>query len=109
MRIGIDLGGTKIEGVALGTEGQELARRRVPTPRTYEGSLEAIRGLVVWLEDSAGGRGSVGVFGPFERLSWALASYRKITRLTTWPSVAISWAPRCYDVDLRWTCCVPET
>jgi len=32
MRIGIDLGGTKIEGVALGSDGRELARKRVPTP-----------------------------------------------------------------------------
>ena len=64
MRIGIDLGGTKIEGISLGSDGQELARRRVPTPRTYAGSLDAIRAMVAWLEDSAGGRGSVGVGMP---------------------------------------------
>ncbi len=33
LRIGIDLGGTKIEVIALGAAGQELARHRVPTPR----------------------------------------------------------------------------
>jgi len=47
MRIGIDLGGTKIEGVALGRLGEILARRRVPTPRhDYEGTLRAVVELV---------------------------------------------------------------
>ena len=32
MRIGIDVGGTKIEGLTLSTDGRELARHRVPTP-----------------------------------------------------------------------------
>lgn len=62
MRIGIDLGGTKIEGVALGGSGEELARRRIPTPREdYEGTLDAIASLVAFLEGRAGARGSVGV------------------------------------------------
>lgn len=61
MRIGIDLGGTKIEGVALGGGGAELARRRVPTPRDYDGSVEAIASVVAELESSAGERGTVGV------------------------------------------------
>ena len=43
MRIGVDLGGTKIEGLALDEGGQELIRRRVSTPREdYEGTVEAI-------------------------------------------------------------------
>ena len=51
MRIGIDLGGTKIEGVALADDGGELARRRVPTPRDdYEGTLSAIAALAAELE-----------------------------------------------------------
>jgi fructokinase len=46
-RIGIDLGGTKIEGVALGTDGTELGRRRLPTPSgDYDGTIETIRVLV---------------------------------------------------------------
>ncbi|MGH9329224.1 MAG: ROK family protein [Vicinamibacterales bacterium] len=54
MRIGIDLGGTKIEGVALADEGRELARRRVATPRDdYEGTLSAIAALAADLERSA--------------------------------------------------------
>ncbi len=46
MRIGIDLGGTKIEGIALDDDGTELLRHRVPSPRdSYERTLEAIAGL----------------------------------------------------------------
>ena len=55
MRIGIDLGGTKIEGLALDDEGRELGRLRVPTPRRdYDGTLAAIADLVLRLvEDLA--------------------------------------------------------
>ena len=50
-RIGIDLGGTKIEGVALDSSGLELARIRVPTPREdYARTIEAIVTLVRDLE-----------------------------------------------------------
>ena len=50
LRIGIDLGGTKIEGIALDGS-REAARRRVATPRDdYEGTLAAIEGLVTKLE-----------------------------------------------------------
>ena len=46
-RIGIDLGGTKIEGVLLGPDGAESARLRVPTPRgDYDGTMAAIISLV---------------------------------------------------------------
>ncbi|HKO14964.1 MAG TPA: ROK family protein [Gemmatimonadaceae bacterium] len=61
LRIGIDLGGTKIEGLALGADGRELARRRIPTPREYAGSVQAIAGLVHALEQAAGAAGRVGV------------------------------------------------
>jgi fructokinase len=65
IRIGIDLGGTKIEAVALGDDGQELQRRRVPTPRgDYEGTLAAITALVHELEAAAGRKGTVGVGMP---------------------------------------------
>ena len=48
MRIGIDLGGTKIEVIALDSDGGELFRKRVPTPRhDYRQTLEAIKGLVL--------------------------------------------------------------
>ena len=61
MRIGIDLGGTKIEGVALGDDGAVRARRRVPTPRAYAATLDAIATLVADVEREAGARGTVGV------------------------------------------------
>src|SRR6187551_25627 len=50
VRIGIDVGGTKIEGIALGDDGRELARHREPTPTVYEDVLRAIAGVVVGIE-----------------------------------------------------------
>ena len=47
MRIGIDLGGTKIEGIALARNGSELARLRLATPRTYPETVAAVAGLVL--------------------------------------------------------------
>lgn len=64
MRIGIDVGGTKIEIIALADDGTELARRRIPTPDNYAGCLTAIAGLVDWIEAETGERGTVGVGMP---------------------------------------------
>lgn len=62
MRIGVDMGGTKIEAIALDAKGLELKRMRVPTPRgDYDATVAAIKGLVDQLESSTGRRGSVGV------------------------------------------------
>src|SRR5205807_3844522 len=62
MRIGIDVGGTKIEGIALDAGGGTIVRLRTPTPRgDYDGTVEAIAGLVRQIEGLAGARGSVGV------------------------------------------------
>jgi fructokinase len=63
-RIGVDLGGTKIEIVVLDRDGTERYRARRPTPRHYEGTLDAIAGLVAEAERATGGRGSVGVGMP---------------------------------------------
>ena len=60
-RIGIDLGGTKIEAIALSPDGAEIARRRVATPRDYGASLDAITELVRELERAAAEAGTVGV------------------------------------------------
>jgi len=62
MRIGIDLGGTKTEGVALDEAGNVLIRRRLPTPREdYSGTVEVVAGLVEAFERDLGRRGTVGV------------------------------------------------
>ncbi len=62
LRLGIDVGGTKIEALAISPEGRELARRRVATPRDdYQGTLDAIAGLVRALEAELGREGSLGV------------------------------------------------
>ncbi len=61
MRIGIDLGGTKIEGIALDPGGVERFRDRIPTPRgDYEATVEAIAGLVSDAERVIGSA-SVGI------------------------------------------------
>ncbi|HEX8028976.1 MAG TPA: ROK family protein [Vicinamibacterales bacterium] len=62
MRIGIDLGGTKIEGLALADDGRELDRRRVAAPRgSYDDTVRAVSALVSAIEVSINDRGSVGV------------------------------------------------
>lgn len=65
MRIGIDLGGTKIEALALSVSGEELIRRRVPTPKNdYAATVGAITGLVQIIEAETGETGTVGVGTP---------------------------------------------
>ena len=64
-RIGIDLGGTKIEAIALSASGSVLARHRIPTPKgNYELTVKAIVDLVFAIEKELGGSGSVGVGTP---------------------------------------------
>ncbi len=60
-RLGVDLGGTKIEVIALERDGTFTNRTRVPTPPTYEGTVRAIADLVARTEQAMGGRGSVGI------------------------------------------------
>lgn len=61
-RIGIDLGGTKIECVLLAPDGSEFHRRRIPAPRgVHEHTVDAIRELVLEADQVAGRRASVGI------------------------------------------------
>jgi fructokinase len=61
MRIGIDLGGTKIEGVALDPGGVEVAKLRIDSPQNnYTDTVRAIAGLVHKLEAETGERATVG-------------------------------------------------
>jgi fructokinase len=65
MRIGIDLGGTKIEVIAFGDSGEVLFRDRVATPQEdYSGTLQVIAELVVRLERELGLQGTVGIGMP---------------------------------------------
>jgi predicted NBD/HSP70 family sugar kinase len=65
VRIGIDFGGTKIEGIALAEDGAERLRVRKPTPRAdYDAALEVVRSVVEELERRTGHRGSIGVATP---------------------------------------------
>lgn len=62
MRLGIDLGGTKIEIIALADDGREMRRQRIPTPQgDYMATLMAVAGLVEEAESRLGQRGSVGI------------------------------------------------
>ena len=68
MRIGIDLGGTKIEGIVLAGDGSERLRERVATPQDdYPATLAAIADLVATLEQSVAQPCSVGVGMPGSR------------------------------------------
>ncbi len=64
MRIGIDLGGTKIEGVALRHDGSEAARVRVATPPAYPALLQSVAAVVARLDQEAGATGTVGIGTP---------------------------------------------
>ena len=64
-RIGIDLGGTKIEAIALDSRGSVLLRHRIATPANdADATISAIRDLVLEVEARLGGRGTVGVGTP---------------------------------------------
>ena len=65
IRIGVDVGGTKIEALAIDGGGRELARRRVASPSTdYAAMVDAVRRLVLALEAELGQPAQVGVGTP---------------------------------------------
>ncbi len=61
MRIGIDVGGTKLEAIALHADGRVLARQRIDTPRDYPKTVQAIASLVQAIETALGQNGTVGL------------------------------------------------
>jgi predicted NBD/HSP70 family sugar kinase len=95
-RIGIDLGGTKISGVVLGSDGSEIARSRLASPRDdYEGTLAAIARLVVELESAASlgaGDTPVGVGTPG---SWQPRLERMKNCNSTW----LNGRPLLHDLE----------
>lgn len=93
MRLGIDLGGTKIEIIALDDGGRELLRRRVPTPQgNYYETLQAIAGLVRDTETELGQRGPLGIGTPG-------ALSRATGRLKNSNSVALNDQPILQDLE----------
>lgn len=65
LRLGIDLGGTKIEIIALGPKGETLLRHRVDTPQNdYGATLDVMVGLVARTERELGGSASIGIGTP---------------------------------------------
>jgi fructokinase len=64
MRLGIDLGGTKTEIIALKADGGVALRRRVPTPRDYDALIRTLGDLVQGAEADLGTRGTVGMAIP---------------------------------------------
>ena len=65
IRIGIDLGGTKISAIAIDNNGKALARTRVATPRNdYRGTIAQICDIVTQLEQETKARGSIGIGMP---------------------------------------------
>src|SRR2546425_1402303 len=62
IRIGVDIGGTKIEALALDPAGREILRKRVPSPRgDYDATISAVKRLVEEIDFSSGAKGSVGI------------------------------------------------
>jgi predicted NBD/HSP70 family sugar kinase len=67
-RLGVDLGGTKIEIAGLGRDGAVVYRRRIETPvGDYGATVEAIAALVEAAERELGERGTVGIATPGAR------------------------------------------
>lgn len=68
LRLGIDLGGTKIELIALDSIGREILRRRIPTPQNdYLATVAAVAALVHAAESELGRSGSIGIGTPGAR------------------------------------------
>ena len=65
MRVGIDLGGTKVEGIALSDAGDELYRHRIATPQgEYKATLQSIIQLIQQIETAVDEKGSIGICTP---------------------------------------------
>ena len=64
MKIGIDLGGTKTEGILIDDAGKELARNRIKTEKNYDGTIKGIISIVKKFETDFGDSESVGIGMP---------------------------------------------
>ena len=64
MKIGIDVGGTKTEGILIDNSGKELARNRIKTEKNYDGTIGGIISIVKEFERDFGDSDSVGIGTP---------------------------------------------
>ncbi|MBI3715784.1 MAG: ROK family protein [Betaproteobacteria bacterium] len=97
IRIGIDLGGTKIELLALDAQGSERLRKRIATPRdSYEETVDAIVSLVNQAEAELGQTGTVGVATPG-------AVSRKTGMIKNANSTRLNGRPLVQDLQARLT------
>ena len=64
MKIGIDLGGTKTEGILIDNEGKELIKTRIKTQKNYQGTIDGIISVVYEFEKNFGEVDSVGIGMP---------------------------------------------
>tara|TARA_B100000427_G_C15377603_1_gene537356 strand:- start:1 stop:891 length:891 start_codon:yes stop_codon:yes gene_type:complete len=64
MKIGIDLGGTKTEGILIDSNGNELKRQRIKTEKNYDGTITGVISIIKNFEDSFGSVESIGVGMP---------------------------------------------
>ena len=64
MKIGIDLGGTKTEGILIDNSGKELSRNRIKTEKNYDGTIQGIISIVKKFENNFGNSESVGIGMP---------------------------------------------
>jgi fructokinase len=95
MHIGIDLGGTKIELIALDAQGREVLRRRVDTPQgDYRGTVMAIVELVTHAEAALGARAHVGIGTPG-------AISRLTGRMKNCNSTCLNAQPLQHDLETR--------
>lgn len=93
LRVGIDLGGTKIEGAVLDPGGRVLIRKRVPTPGgDYEGTVRTVVELIREVENGAGGQGTVGIGTP-----GAISPFSGLLRNSN--SVALNGRPLDRDLE----------
>ena len=64
MKIGIDVGGTKTEGILLDPNGTEIDRKRINTEKSYDGTIKGILSIINHFEDKHGKAESVGMGMP---------------------------------------------
>ena len=64
MKIGIDLGGTKTEGILIDSSGKELKRERIKTEKNYDGTINGILSIIKNFESSLGNVESIGIGMP---------------------------------------------